>query len=72
MPAPCDNLVRQMDEDFSRATMTKLQELLNQQASLNQQISAIRTAERVRAISDVRKQGLKAPLLGTAGLSTIA
>ena len=34
--------------------MTTLQELLHQQASLNQQISAIRTAERARAISDVR------------------
>lgn len=34
--------------------MTTLQELLNQQAALNQQISAIRSAERARAISDVR------------------
>jgi hypothetical protein len=44
--------------------MTKLQELLNQQASLNQQISAIRTAERVRAISDVRN------LMAQHGLTT--
>jgi len=34
--------------------MTTLQELLDQQAALDRQISAIRTAERSRAISDVR------------------
>ncbi len=34
--------------------MTTLQELLDQQAALNQQISAIRVAERARAIADVR------------------
>ena len=34
--------------------MTTLQELLDQQTSLDRQISAIRTAERSRAISDVR------------------
>jgi len=34
--------------------MTTLQELLDKQAALNQQISAIRMAERARAIADVR------------------
>ena len=34
--------------------MTTLQELLDQQAAVNRQISEIRTAERARAISDVR------------------
>ena len=34
--------------------MTTLQELLDQQTALDRQISAIRTAERARAISDVR------------------
>jgi len=34
--------------------MTTLQELLDQHAALDRQISAIRTAERSRAISDVR------------------
>ena len=34
--------------------MTTLQELLHQQAALNQKISAIRIAERARAIGEVR------------------
>ena len=34
--------------------MTTLQELLDQKAALDRQISAIRTAERSRAFSDVR------------------
>ncbi len=34
--------------------MTVLQELLDQQATLNRQISEIRTAERARAISEVQ------------------
>jgi DNA-binding protein H-NS len=34
--------------------MTTLQELLDQQAALDRQITAIRTAERSHAISDVR------------------
>ena len=34
--------------------MTTLQQLLSQQAALNQQISAIRMEERARAIADVR------------------
>ena len=34
--------------------MTTLKELLEQQAAVNRQITAIRSAERARAISDVR------------------
>jgi DNA-binding protein H-NS len=50
--------------------MMTLQELLHQQATLNQQISAIRMAERARAIADIRtlmaQHGLTAADLSVA------
>src|SRR5471032_1909620 len=52
--APCDNRLRSNGRRLSRVNMTTLQELLDKQAALNHQITALRVAQREQAIAEVQ------------------